>query len=102
MNRHQTIKHKLSAASVWIVAAGLFATACGSDASPSSDDPSDPSGKENGCEDGTTRTGDSSCGLNDRGRLEEICEDGNWVTGSSCEDADVCVDSKTRKSDKPC
>ncbi len=56
----------------------------------------------NGCQENATRVGDEACGLNARGKLGEVCTDGNWVSGESCTDPDECVDGESRNGDTEC
>ena len=45
--------------------------------------------------DAGTRVGNTPCGLNARGMLEEECLDGEWSDTSVCVDPDECVDNST-------
>lgn len=49
------------------------------------------------CEEGATMTGKTKCGLNNRGRLVQECEDNQWVDTDKCEDDDVCKDYETNE-----
>jgi Tol biopolymer transport system component len=59
-------------------------------------------GSDNACEEGSTRAGSTACGLNARGTLEEVCEDGDWANGTTCTDPDECVDAESRNSQTHC
>lgn len=52
------------------------------------------------CEEGMTMTGQTKCGLNNRGKLEQKCIDNQWVDTDECKDDDVCKDDDT--DDVPC
>ncbi len=59
-------------------------------------------GSDSACEEGSTQAGSTACGLNGRGMLEEVCQDGDWVNGTTCTDPDECVDAQSRNSQTHC
>jgi hypothetical protein len=54
------------------------------------------------CDEGARRRGDTLCGMNRRGRLEQLCTGGAWMDTTTCVDADVCVDATTRPGSTTC
>lgn len=54
------------------------------------------------CTNGQTRTGTTPCGLNNRGRFQQLCTNGNWANTTTCIDTDVCVDNATRAGTTAC
>jgi hypothetical protein len=49
------------------------------------------------CEDGELRNGETPCGLNLRGRLQQRCNAGKWQN-TVCDDPDECLDETARGS----
>jgi hypothetical protein len=54
------------------------------------------------CVDDATRVGSTSCGLNARGRLTQVCKVGQWTDAATCADPDVCVDNASQAGTTPC
>ncbi len=48
------------------------------------------------CDDGDKQPGDEPCGLNNRGTVEQVCDEGAWVASSTCVDPDECTDDDVR------
>ncbi len=53
------------------------------------------------CSDGARRSSSTACGLNGRGRLDEVCQAGAWRQTADCVDPDACVDG-TEQRVTPC
>jgi hypothetical protein len=53
---------------------------------------------DGGCFEGETRPGSSPCGINQAGRLQELCSRGRWVETTSCVETDQCKNFSARGS----
>ena len=63
---------------------------------------SDPGGAP-ACQEGERQPGDTPCGLNGRGRLDQRCGGGVRTDDpEACVDSDVCVDGEEQGGDTPC
>jgi choice-of-anchor A domain-containing protein len=55
------------------------------------------------CAPGSTRSGTTSCGYNNRGAYEQVCTSGGlWTDATTCIQSDVCVDGTTRSGSTAC
>jgi hypothetical protein len=58
--------------------------------------------QDTACTNGDTRSGSTTCGLNNRGYFQQECLGGTWQNTSDCIDPDSCEDGDTRTSSTPC
>jgi cysteine-rich repeat protein/predicted outer membrane repeat protein len=61
-----------------------------------------PPEQEPECEAEQTRASQLACGLNGRGRVEEVCVEGEWQLSAICRDGDVCLDATLRPGTTAC
>jgi hypothetical protein len=58
--------------------------------------------QDTACTNGDTRSGSTTCGLNNRGYFQQECLGGTWQNTSDCIDPDSCEDGDTRTSSTVC
>ena len=54
------------------------------------------------CEEGTTRQGETVCGLNLEGVLGQVCRNGQWLDTTECSGRDLCVNDDERQGSTQC
>ncbi len=58
--------------------------------------------EDNNCQDGDTQTGESPCGVNQRGVFKQECTNGKWEDSTDCLDDDICQDEDTQLGTTKC